>query len=86
MDRTAIFEATLFDIIDGVPIRDLEEDLSLFEIEEMYEECIGLKCALIWVSDKTIKDIALFLNQRDLEEIKQIIEQLKDKYYDSTVS
>ena len=55
----AIYLDTLYDIILGTDIEELEFVLKDFEADELYEECAGLKKAIDLVKTKSIKDIEL---------------------------
>ena len=62
---------TLYEVINGEPISEVEWLISEFEDEEKYEECAGIKKALDLIEHKTIKELR--------EEYEQIIRDRDEK-------
>jgi hypothetical protein len=58
----------LLDILMGVPLEEVKEDIDLYEHNEMYEFCAGIKKAIEFAKHKTYSEIQ-----------KEIL-NLKDKY------
>lgn len=56
----------LIDIVHGGAIADLEAELELYEREELYEECAGIKKALEIAETKTIKELKKIIFENEI--------------------
>ena len=54
---------TLRDLMMGVSIKDLLDDINHYESKEMYEVCAGIQKALKYANKKTYKQIKVELNE-----------------------
>ena len=56
----------LLDILMGVPLEEVKEDINLYEHNEMYEFCAGIKKAIEFAKDKKYSEIQKeILNLKD---------------------
>ena len=76
-----VFEESLLLITEGVEIQDIEWYLELALEREDYESCLGLKCALLYAERNSIQAIGDLILTSD-GDYTQIINELKDKYYE----
>ncbi len=67
-EKMLYFYLSLIDLLYGVDIRQLEEDIKIYEDIESYEACAGIKEAV---------DIA---QHKTFEEIKLIVLEVQKKY------
>jgi hypothetical protein len=67
-EKMLYFYLSLVDLLYGVDIKQLEEDIYIYEQIESYEACAGIKEAIEMAKHKTFK------------EIKIIALEIKEKY------
>ena len=81
LKASLVFEETLLLITEGTEIQDIEWYLILAQEREDYESCLGLKCALLYAERNSIQAIGDLILKSD-GDYTQIINELKDKYYE----
>ena len=64
---------TLRDLMMGVSINDLIDDIDEFESKEMYEVCAGIHNALKYARKKTYKQIKKELNEYEIKNKLNVI-------------
>ncbi len=80
-----VFEETLLLITEGTEVQEIEWYLELALEREDYESCLGLKCALLFAERNSIQAIGdLIMNTES--DYKEIINKLKDEYYELETS
>lgn len=61
----------LTDIINGASIAQLNRELKMYEKEELYEECVGIRNAINDAKTKSIQELKLIIIENEIRNNKK---------------